>query len=56
MEAEVVARIEGRGLFEGGFDLGGDGDDVVGVDEGDEAGEGVVEGAEELVGCGVDGG
>ena len=47
---------EGRRLFEGGLDLGGDGDDVVGVDEGDEAGEGVLEGVEELVGGGMDGG
>ena len=47
---------EGRGLFEGGLDFGGDGDDVVGVDEGDEAGEGVLKCVEEFVGRGVDGG
>ncbi len=42
---------EGRRLLQGGLDCAGDGDDVVCIDEGDEAGEGVLEGAEELVGA-----
>src|SRR5215469_5734221 len=42
--------------MKGGFDLGGDGDDVVRVDEGDEAREGVLKCGEEFVGCRMNGG